>query len=44
MSGPPLGGARNRGRASMEIVWVLGFLGVWLLLQLLILPRAGIST
>ncbi len=26
------------------LLWVLGFLGVWLLLQLVILPRLGVST
>ena len=26
------------------LLWVLGFLGVWLLLQLVILPKLGVPT
>ena len=27
-----------------EIYWILGFVGIWLLLQLVILPKLGINT
>ncbi len=27
-----------------EILWFLGFLGLWLLLQLVILPKLGVDT
>lgn len=27
-----------------ELYWILGFVGIWLLLQLLILPKLGIKT
>ena len=29
---------------SMEIWWILGFLALWLILQIWILPRLGVST
>jgi hypothetical protein len=32
------------GRQYLEILAMAGIVGVWLLLQLVILPRAGIST
>jgi len=34
----------ERRRAPMEWLWIVGFVAVWLLLQLVILPRAGVST
>ena len=27
-----------------ELFWVIGFFGFWLLLQLVILPKLGVST
>lgn len=27
-----------------DIYWILGFVGIWLLLQLVILPKLGINT
>ncbi len=27
-----------------ELFWILGFFGIWLLLQLVILPKLGVST
>lgn len=32
------------GRPNVEFLLFAGFLGIWLLLQLVILPRAGVST
>lgn len=27
-----------------EVYWVIGFIAIWLLLQLVILPKLGVST
>jgi hypothetical protein len=34
----------NTGANRMEIVFVLGFLALWIALQAWILPRFGVST
>lgn len=34
----------EKRRTPMEFLWILGFVALWLLLQLVILPRAGVST
>ena len=46
-----LGRARNtmnsekKARTPMEpVFWIAGFLALWVLLQLVILPRLGVST
>lgn len=34
----------NRRRFPVEILAVIGFLAIWFLLQLVILPRMGVPT
>lgn len=34
----------DRRRFPVEILFILGFLAVWILLQLVILPRLGVPT
>jgi hypothetical protein len=36
-------GERKEGR-RMEILWVLGFLAAWFVLQMWVLPRFGVPT
>ena len=35
---------RKRGAIVSDLLWVIGFIGVWLALQLVILPKLGVST
>jgi hypothetical protein len=34
----------DRRRSMFELLWVAGFIVVWILLQTWILPRLGVST
>jgi hypothetical protein len=34
----------KRETGKMDILWIVGFLAIWLLLQLWILPKLGVPT
>jgi hypothetical protein len=38
------GNRGKRGKRNMDILWLLGIVGIWVLLQAVILPKLGIST
>jgi hypothetical protein len=35
---------KSRRKGGMNVVWLLIILGIWVLLQTVILPRLGVST
>ena len=37
-------GNKNKRRFPVEILFVIGFLAVWILLQLVVLPKLGVPT
>ncbi len=37
-------GTSERKARSMEIVWFLGFLALWFVLQMWVLPKFGVPT
>jgi len=39
----PGNGVKKR-KKNMDILWLLGIVGIWVLLQAVILPKLGIST
>jgi hypothetical protein len=38
------GNRDQKRKRKMDILWLLGIIGIWVLLQAVILPRLGIST
>lgn len=41
---PHRAGSRYGVKNAMEVVWILGFIAVWFVLQLWVLPRMGVPT
>lgn len=35
---------RNEGMSTMDGLWLLGFVGLWLVLPLYVLPKLGVPT
>jgi hypothetical protein len=41
---PSLARGKQRGTYGMELIFIIGFIGLWFALQLWILPKFGVST